>query len=440
MTRKRWADGGVILVALAAALGLAVTVLVARSDLDRASEATVRGEAEVLVAGLHESAWEDRGPPSGEQLAGQLARFRSAGLRYVALHDPSGVLSAGERTIESRGLAPGTMVIEGERALFVSPLAAMPPPPPLGAPPPGGHPPPPGAPRPPPPGLPPYPPAPFDGADARGVLVIELAPAVLPRLRRAMNRTTFVGGGAVVVLLWCAVLFSVRALRRAEEERRAERDRGLVALGQMSAVMAHELRNPLASLKGNAQLLAEMLGDGSREHTKAELVVREAQRLERLTQDLLSFVRDEALSPRPIPVAKLVDRALEGTPRERVAIDLEGAPPVLSVDEARLAAAIANLVRNAIQSSPAEASVAVRVRLGREGVSIEVQDHGPGIAPGDMQAIFEPFFTRRISGTGLGLAVARRAVEQHGGALYAESPPGGGALFRVVLPRATVVS
>ncbi len=280
----------------------------------------------------------------------------------------------------------------------------------------------------------------MDGTDARGVLVIELAPEVLPRLRRAMNRTTFVGGGAVVVLLWCAALFSVRAMRRAEEERRAERDRGLVALGQMSAVMAHELRNPLASLKGNAQLLAEMLGEGSREHTKAELVVREAQRLERLTQDLLSFVRDGALSPRPVPVDKLLDRALEGAPRDRVVIDLEGAPPVLSVDEARLSAAIANLVRNAIQSSPAEASVELRVRRSVEGVSIEVQDHGPGIAPGDMQAIFEPFFTRRVSGTGLGLAVARRAVEQHGGALYAESPPSGGALFRVVLPPRAVVS
>jgi two-component system sensor histidine kinase HydH len=266
--------------------------------------------------------------------------------------------------------------------------------------------------------------------------VLEFAPSVLPRLREGMNRTIAVGSIAVLVLLSFALFLTTRAVRRGERERRAEQERRLVALGQMSSVMAHELRNPLASLKGNAQLLEEMLGDGTREHTKAALVVREAERLERLTADLLAFVRDGQLVRAAVTPASLVARATLGLPEGRVDVDLSRAPAIVQVDEARLAAALGNLVRNAVQSSPEGGRVRVRVTAGdAEGsVAIEVEDDGPGIAAGEEESIFEPFVTKRVHGTGLGLAVARRAVEQHGGTVRAV-PRTGGALFRVVLPR-----
>jgi two-component system sensor histidine kinase HydH len=265
-------------------------------------------------------------------------------------------------------------------------------------------------------------------------LVIEFTPSLLPRLQAAMNRTAIVGAGAVLVLLGFAAVLSVRAARRSRHDQRAEQERRLMALGQMSGVMAHELRNPLASLKGNAQLLGEMLPTGTREHAKAELVVREAERLERLTQDLLSFVREGELARREVSPTALVDRAIEGMPRERIVVDAADAPPTLWVDEARLAAAVGNLVRNALQSTDGAEAVHVKVAARGGGALVEVRDRGPGIAAGDEERIFEPFFTTRIHGTGLGLAVARRAVEQHGGTLRAESPRDGGALFRVVLP------
>jgi two-component system sensor histidine kinase HydH len=201
--------------------------------------------------------------------------------------------------------------------------------------------------------------------------------------------------------------------------------------------MAHELRNPLASLKGHAQLLAEMVREGSREHAKALVVVAEAERLEALTRDLLAFVRDGEITRARVAPRSLIRRAIGGEADPRVAIDLTGAPENLWVDEARLAAALGNLVRNALQASEdAAAPVAIRITEGGGAVVIEVRDHGPGVLPGDEERIFEPFFTTRVHGTGLGLAVARRAVEQHDGTLRVEAAEGGGARFVATLPGA----
>jgi two-component system sensor histidine kinase HydH len=210
-------------------------------------------------------------------------------------------------------------------------------------------------------------------------------------------------------------------------------------LGQMAGVMAHELRNPLASLKGNAQLLEELLGVGTRERERAELVVRESIRLERLTQDLLAFVRDSAPSPRDVSTAEVLDRALIDVPRARIVLEDDGAPDTLYVDPVRLSVAIGNLVQNALQATGLEEPVFVRVtatEASQTGLSIEVRDEGPGVRPGEEERIFEPFFTTRTHGTGLGLFVARRAVEEHGGTLVAVASEGGGGVFRITLPGA----
>jgi two-component system sensor histidine kinase HydH len=255
-------------------------------------------------------------------------------------------------------------------------------------------------------------------------------------LEQTMARTRAIGAFAVIILLAVAAALSRDVARRAAAERRAERERRLLALGQMSAVMAHELRNPLASLKGHAQLLAEDLEAGTRAQAKAERVVREAERLERLTSDLLDFVRDGPLDRHDVRTQDLLARAIAEVPGDRVRVVADAAPPRLNIDEPRIAAALANLVRNGVQASP-DALVEVRVVAEGEDVRIEVSDRGPGIPPGEEEAIFEPFVTTRVRGTGLGLAVARRAVEQHGGTLVGESLPEGGARFRLFLPGAS---
>lgn len=391
MRRAWWAEFGAIVVALLAALGLAFTMQTARADLRAAAETLVRGEGEVLAARLHEG--DDGGPPTEKELALQLQRH--AELRYVAHHIPGETIAAGKALVARADMQPGELLIREGRAALALPIPA---PPELGE---------------------------------RPVLVIEFEPSVLARLERGTRRTNVVGSLAALVLLAFAGGLSVRVARRARDERNAERERRLVALGQMSSVMAHELRNPLASLKGNAQLLAEMLQEGTREQVKAELVVSEAQRLELLTRDLLAFVRDEPIAKTATPPSALIDRATRGL--SGVEVTTGSLPATLDVDAPRMSAALGNLLRNALQTG-----TKVSLEVSREGdrVVFAVRDHGPGIAAGDEEKIFEPFFTTRIHGTGLGLVVARRAVEQHGGTLTAQNHEGGGAVFTIRLPLA----
>jgi two-component system sensor histidine kinase HydH len=200
-------------------------------------------------------------------------------------------------------------------------------------------------------------------------------------------------------------------------------------------VIAHELRNPLAALKGHAQLLVEDLQGPSR--TKADRVVEGAERLERLTGVLLDFVRDGPLDIRAVTPSELAGAALLDLPRERVRVDLTGAPASLDVDRERMALALRNLLQNAVQATP-EGAAPVELRIvggagGRE-VVIEVRDHGPGLAADMAGQIFEPFVTTKTRGTGLGLTVARRIAEQHSGTLTGETHREGGAVFRLVVP------
>jgi two-component system sensor histidine kinase HydH len=267
------------------------------------------------------------------------------------------------------------------------------------------------------------------------VAVVELEPPQVAGLQATMARARGVGALAVLVLLGVATVLSRNVARQAAAARRAEQERRLLALGQMSAVMAHELRNPLASLKGHAQLLVEDLDPASRAHAKADRVVREAERLERLTRDLLDFVREGPLDRREVATGDLVARAVADVPPDRVRVQTAEAPAHLVVDEARIVAALANLVRNGVQAAP-DAPVELSVAAVGGDVRIDVRDRGPGLPAGEEEAIFEPFVTTRVRGTGLGLAVARRAAEQHGGTLSGETLPEGGARFRMLLPGA----
>ncbi len=204
--------------------------------------------------------------------------------------------------------------------------------------------------------------------------------------------------------------------------------------------MAHELRNPLASLKGHAQLLAEDLSEAeapnqAKQKERAERVVGDAERLETLTKNLLEFVRDGAIDVRPIAPRDVIADALADLPEERVEVHLERAPAEMVADRARVARAVHNLVDNALQASPAGSSVEISLAEAGGDVEIAVRDHGEGLA-GKETHIFEPFVTTRVRGTGLGLPIARRIAEQHDGTLVGETHPEGGAVFRMHLPRA----
>ncbi len=237
---------------------------------------------------------------------------------------------------------------------------------------------------------------------------------------------------AAAFLVSLAVL-SWRTSERNEATRRAmEEQRRLAVLGEMSAVLAHEIRNPLASLKGNAQLVAEKLPAESPDRARVARVVSEADRLDALTADLLDFARTGPLHRSNTDPVALTRQLIEdvGGPFELLT---GGDARLWAVDAGRMRQALFNVLMNARQASNG-GTVTVRVHQGADALVFEIRDVGEGLPPGSEGRIFDPFFTTRTSGTGLGLAVARGAVEQQGGRIEAANHPEGGAVFRISIP------
>jgi two-component system sensor histidine kinase HydH len=263
---------------------------------------------------------------------------------------------------------------------------------------------------------------------------MEFEPLVAERLAAEATNTFVLSVLVAGALIAAAVGFWRLTVRQEHIEHRLEQQRRLGALGEMSAVLAHELRNPLASLKGHAQLLAERLEAGSPDRRKAELVVAEAERLEALTTDLLDFARSGPIDRRTTDPAVLLASCAEEVARGGFAVHAEGSPPTWLLDEGRMRQALTNVLRNARQASPEGTRPEVAVARDDGTLVITVRDFGAGLAPGDERRIFNPFFTTRTSGTGLGLAVALRVAEMHGGTITASNHPDGGAVFRIAIP------
>jgi two-component system sensor histidine kinase HydH len=412
-----WAEKGALAMAMLAALALAVTVLFAEHALNDAADVVIRGDGDTLVSSVVVDLWEAELITS-ETLASVFQKHEARRLRYVGLFDRQDhhvVAEAGTATIAKASYLPGETLRQGRRVRLVAlippraetraatyPVSA--PDRPLL--------------------LQPYP---------RPYLVVEFEPPAIARLQGVLLRIAVVATIAALVLIAFAVAWSRTTGRLSAVQQQVEGERQLVALGRASSVIAHELRNPLAALKGHAQLLVEDLAEPSR--SKATRVVDGAERLERLMSMLLDFVRDGPLDVRGVTPAMVVDRALVDLPKDRIQVDLSRAPGTLHVDAERTSLALRNLLQNAVQATP-DGGKPVEVRIGKDGreVVIEVRDHGPGLAPGAEAQIFDPFVTTKTRGTGLGLSIARRIAEQHDGTLTGETHVEGGALFRLVLP------
>ncbi len=273
-----------------------------------------------------------------------------------------------------------------------------------------------------------------------GVLVLEFEPVVARTVTRRAMIMLIVTIVAATMLLLAALVFW-RLSRRAEEMAdQLARDRQLKALGQMSAVLGHELRNPLASLKGHAQLLVERLEEGTRPRKGAERVVREALRMERLTEQILDFARQGTIEPTLEDPADVARSAVEqvGSGIELVLDD--DLPESWQLDRIRIERVLINFLKNALQASTGDAIVDLIVRLEGEGLLFEVRDRGEGLPEGEMAWIFEPFHTKRVQGTGLGLAVSKQIIEAHGGRIDAANHQEVGAVFSAWLPPVPVVT
>jgi two-component system, NtrC family, sensor histidine kinase HydH len=219
----------------------------------------------------------------------------------------------------------------------------------------------------------------------------------------------------------------------------------LQSLGELSAGLAHEIKNPLASLKTAAAIVADEIPETSPRWKMVAIIEKEVDRMAALLERFLSFARPGGLTFAEVNLGQAVEQAVflvkpqaEG---KRVVLQVETPNPPLAIqgDAGKLTQILLNVLLNAVQFSPEGGHVEVRcdersLPHGRF-VVVSVRDQGPGIALADRERIFDPFFSTREGGTGLGLAIASRLMDEHGGYIDVQSPPGQGAELRLLFKR-----
>ena len=251
-------------------------------------------------------------------------------------------------------------------------------------------------------------------------------------------------------------------LRETNEQLR--RSRQLAALGQMAAGIAHEIRNPLASIRLYASMLAEDLTDRPDSNRLAAQIARAVRDLDAVVGDVLNFAREVKIRPAPTEISALIDQAVEACQgllhdsrvEVRRDLDAEDRLPALDIDAILINQALVNLIRNAVEAMEGQGTLTLSAALdgpdepaeandqtqpneslskGR-GIQIVVDDTGPGIPEEIAERIFNPFFTTRHTGTGLGLAIVHRIIDAHGGGIHIGRNAAGGASVALRLPLA----
>jgi signal transduction histidine kinase len=228
--------------------------------------------------------------------------------------------------------------------------------------------------------------------------------------------------------------------------RQMERADRLASIGEMSTGIAHEIKNPLAGISGAISVLADAFPEGDTRREIVREVLEQITRLNKTATDLLRFGRPGAPEFTYSDINALVKKTLffidqhpEGRNIRRV-VELARDIPLVWVDEKQIQQVLLNLIVNAIQSMRGEGALTIRTELcngdGGAFIRLSVQDTGAGIPPGELDRIFVPFHTTKTQGTGLGLPISRRLLEQHGGTIRVESLYGKGATFLVELPLA----
>ena len=230
-----------------------------------------------------------------------------------------------------------------------------------------------------------------------------------------------------------------RHLQEAEAAmRRSER---LAALGQMSAGLAHELRNPLGTMKTSAEMLVKHVDpDNTVAREMADFISSEVDRTNSLVTRFLDFARPLAVRLEKTDITQVIDRAVSDVEKHKPPFDVTiyknyspDIPPFL-LDGQLMERVLYNLVLNAAQASRPKGSITVKTRQLDRTVEIAVIDRGAGIDPKHLESIFNPFFTTKASGVGLGLAIVSKIVDEHGGKMAVDSEAGSGSVFRVYLP------
>jgi len=244
------------------------------------------------------------------------------------------------------------------------------------------------------------------------------------------------GGSATFAWLYARLVRERKAL-----EDRVQRSEKLAALGTLAAGLAHEINNPLATIAMSAEVLAERLPDDSEEQEFCRAVQEEADRCRAITGDLTDLARGGALDREPVDVPDLFEEAVRILRRRRdgkeagILTEVDRGLPLISADRGKLLQVLVNLLVNGVEASPEKAEIVLSARRSNGTLRIQVRDRGRGIPPGRLDRIFEPFYTDKEQGVGLGLTLCHRIAELHGGVLTVASPgPDLGATFTLLLP------
>lgn len=222
-----------------------------------------------------------------------------------------------------------------------------------------------------------------------------------------------------------------------EQMKRAER---LYALGQLSAGLAHEIRNPLASIEGAAIVVQRESHSEERRREFLDIIQKECRRLNRLLSSFLDFAKPRQPYLQMVDVDIVLDsvivlaRHAKGDGCIRLEKQVQAGLSTVECDPEQLKQVLLNLTMNAVQATPEGGTVSLAARESERRLAIDIQDSGGGIDPRNLDRIFDPFFTTKEAGTGLGLAVAHRIVTQHGGTLNVLRNSLHGATFEILLP------
>ena len=235
----------------------------------------------------------------------------------------------------------------------------------------------------------------------------------------------------------------IRNLREIEElKEKVRRSERLAAVGRLAAGMAHEIRNPLSSIRGFAQFFLNRFREQKTEQEYASIMIREVDRLNRVITELLDFARPreprrEVCSLKDIInyTLKILSPELAGK-KVRVEQNYEKELPPVAADQEQLSQAFLNLLLNALDAVEEDGEIIIGLQRlpDRSAVYVTIADNGSGIPPENMEKVFEPFFSTKPKGTGLGLAIAYRIVENHGGEISVNNRQGGGTIFSITLP------
>lgn len=232
--------------------------------------------------------------------------------------------------------------------------------------------------------------------------------------------------------------------REKQLQKKIQEQEALATLGRMAAVVAHEVRNPLAGISGVIQIFRDRLAADAPEREVLGDVLKRVDALVETIQDLLLYARPRELRPTPVRLSELLSqtaRLVAEDPRfQRIEIRVPDSDLRLRLDADYFREALLNLMINAAQAMNGAGSIRAAVEQGDEVIRVRITDSGPGIHPDVRKKVFEPFFTTKGRGTGLGLSLVKNVVERHGGQVTIDCPEGGGTVVTLSLPAASRVT